>query len=76
MAVIKKSITADSENERRKKMAEQNGKLQRNKSVLVRISLDEMKKIEKKASKFTNGNVSDWIRYASINMEPNVDDRS
>lgn len=35
-----------------------------------RVSDSEFKVIEAKAKKYTGGNVSEWVRYASINMEP------
>lgn len=35
-----------------------------------RVSETEYQVIEEKAKKFTEGNVSEWVRYASVNMEP------
>lgn len=34
----------------------------------------EMNLIQRKADKYTGGNVSEWIRYASIQLEPKQSD--
>lgn len=34
----------------------------------------EWEEIEKKAEMFTKGNISEWIRYAAIELEPKPSD--
>lgn len=38
--------------------------------VNFKISPTEYEVLEEKAKQFTNGNVSEWIRYASLNYKP------
>lgn len=42
--------------------------------IAARVSDAEYKAIEQKAKKYADGNVSEWIRYAAVNMEPKKDD--
>lgn len=39
-----------------------------------RCTETEYQLIEEKAKKHTNGNVSEWVRFAAIHMEPGKDD--
>lgn len=43
-------------------------------SIGLRVSETERAIIEAKAKKFTKGNVSEWVRYAAINMQPKKED--
>lgn len=40
------------------------------KSMTIKISLREIELIKLKASQYTHGNVSKWIRYAATKLEP------
>ena len=42
--------------------------------IAARVSADEYRVIEQKAKQYAGGNVSEWIRYASVNMVPRKDD--
>ena len=36
----------------------------------IKVSEDELNLIRKQAEEFAGGNVSGWIRYASMNLKP------
>lgn len=38
--------------------------------VNFKIAPSEYEKLEEKAKQYTNGNVSEWIRYAALNHKP------
>lgn len=40
------------------------------KSLLIRLSERDMSRIKLKANFYTDGNVSDWVRFAAINCGP------
>ena len=42
--------------------------------ILVKLDQLEHNVIKRKADKYTNGNMSEWIRYASLNLEPREED--
>lgn len=42
----------------------------RERMVPVRFTDEEHEKASSFAKKFTNGNLSEWIRYATLNFEP------
>jgi hypothetical protein len=42
----------------------------RENKIILRVTEDEKKAIEQQAGKHANGNVSEWIRIASIIFEP------
>lgn len=42
--------------------------------INIKITRLERKLLQGKADKYTNGNVSAWMRYAAINLEPKVQD--
>ena len=44
------------------------------KLITIKINLEESSKIRENAKKWTNGNISEWIRYSAINLEPNKSD--
>lgn len=46
----------------------------KNKRILVAINSSEHQRIQEKADKFANGNVSLWMRYSSINHTPKESD--
>lgn len=41
---------------------------------LVELTRDEKSRIQKKAELYTKGNMSEWVRYASLNLEPRKED--
>lgn len=49
-------------------------KPKKNKLLNLKVTPKEMHQIQLKADKYTGGNVSEWIRYASIQLEPRVSD--
>lgn len=38
--------------------------------INLKISENELQEIKKKADKYTNGNLSAWLRYAAIKFNP------
>lgn len=42
--------------------------------INLKLSRGERRLIQAKADKFSGGNVSEWIRYAAINLEPRIQD--
>ncbi|MEK2647380.1 hypothetical protein [Bdellovibrio sp. BCCA] len=38
----------------------------------VRLSAKELQHIEAQAKKYCNGNISQWIRTAALNFDPNL----
>lgn len=45
-------------------------KPKKDKALLVKVNADERMEIERKASRHTGGNVSQWMRKAAISFEP------
>ena len=48
--------------------------IKRNRLVNFRASFTEFIEIKKKADKYTEGDVSKWIRYSSLKHNPNKKD--
>lgn len=46
------------------------------KLINLKVSPDDIKAIRAKAKKFTNGNISSWIRYAATQLTPKKKDVS
>jgi hypothetical protein len=40
------------------------------KSIVVRTTRDERRRIESKANEYTEGDLSKWIRFSSMNFVP------
>jgi len=40
------------------------------KNLNLKVSESELKQIKKLADKYTNGNLSQWVRYTAINYRP------
>jgi len=36
----------------------------------IKLTKEEKKQLQEKADKYTGGNVSAWVRYAAIKLEP------
>lgn len=49
-------------------------RMETRKKFNIRISEEEKKALQKKADKYTEGNVSDWFRLAGANYEPTKDE--
>jgi hypothetical protein len=45
-------------------------KMKSGKSILFRTTEDERKKIEDKAKEYTDGDISKWVRFASLHFVP------
>lgn len=43
-------------------------------NIIVKLDEAERKHIQSKANKFTRGNISEWVRYAAIHLEPKAAD--
>ena len=48
--------------------------IKRNKPINIRTSVSEYLEIQRKANKYTGGDISKWLRYASIKHNPNKKD--
>lgn len=46
----------------------------RQKLINFKVSESEYESIQEKADEFANGNVSAWIRFATIHLSPSADD--
>lgn len=42
--------------------------------INLKLTRNERRMIQARADKYTGGNVSEWIRYAAINLEPRIQD--
>jgi hypothetical protein len=42
--------------------------------VNVKLTKAERKLLQMKADKYTGGNVSEWLRYAGMNLDPRAQD--
>lgn len=42
--------------------------------VPFKVNADEMRELFKKAHQFADGNVSQWVRFASLNFKPKKED--
>lgn len=42
--------------------------------VTFKINADEMRKLIGKSHAFTKGNISEWVRFASLNFRPARED--
>lgn len=49
-------------------------KPQKQNLLTIKCSNAEMKTIKSKADKYTNGNVSEWVRYAAMTLDPRIQD--
>ena len=43
---------------------------EKRKNFTMRMSQEELKTLQAKADLYTNGNLSEWIRYAAFNYQP------
>jgi hypothetical protein len=43
---------------------------EKRRNFTMRMSAEEMKQLQEKADLYTNGNLSQWIRYAAFNYVP------
>lgn len=48
--------------------------IKRNKLINFRASIPELKEIKDKANKYTDGDISKWIRYSAIKYTPKKKD--
>lgn len=49
-------------------------RVEETKLLAIRLTYKEHEMIKKAASTYSNGNVSQWIRYASTNFKPKTKD--
>jgi hypothetical protein len=45
----------------------------KDKKVLIKMTIKEHQQLKKQAEKYTNGNLSDWLRYSGM-LEPKRED--
>jgi hypothetical protein len=46
----------------------------RKKVVPIKLTMTEFKALRAKAEEHTKGNISEWIRYAALNLSPKTED--
>lgn len=42
--------------------------------ITVRLSMEELDKVDKSARTWTNGRISEWVRYAALHFKPRKHD--
>ena len=50
------------------------GEPEKSKIINLKVSTSEHELLKARAFRYANGNLSAWIRYASINLDPKPDD--
>ena len=49
-------------------------KQKKTKLINVKVNIDEGDKMQANANKYCEGNLSEWIRYSSMNLKPRKSD--